>query len=301
MSLATPTHQLKTALVTASYRGDFERCRLLCESIDLRVSGHSRHVILVESRDLSLFRQLAGPKREIVDERSLLPRFLRAFPDPTTMGRRRIWLSPYGPPLRGWHVQQLRRLAMAAALDETVMVSLDSDVVFVKDFDVGHFQDEGRVRFFRRPGIVEGFEEPFLGEHRGWARTAAQCLGLPGRPVNDNGYVATLIAWRSDTVRDMRHRIEGLGGRDWIRQLAGTRSLSECVLYGRFVDEVEARPDRHRPGDDNLCAMVWEGEAMGEQALDALLRKLEPHQVAIGIQSFTGTDPAVIRRAVKLA
>ena len=295
-----PSGQLETALVTASYRGDFERCRLLCESIDRRVSGHTRHLILVESRDLSLFRQLAGPKREIVDERSLLPRFLRAFPDPTTMGRRRIWLSPYGPPLRGWHVQQLRRLAMAAALEETVMVSLDSDVVFVKDFDVCRFQTGGRVRFFKRPGVVAGFEEPFRSEHRGWSHTAAERLGLADRPVNDNGYVATLIAWRSDTVRDMRRHIENAGGRDWMKQLAGTRSLSECVLYGRFVDEVEACPEQHLAVDDNLCAMVWSGQAMGEQALDAFLLQLEPHQVAIGIQSFIGTDPAVIRRAVGL-
>ncbi len=300
MSRIAPSGPLETALVTASYRGDFERCRLLCESIDRRVTGHSRHLILVEPRDLLLFRRLAGPKREIVDERSLLPRFLRAFPDPTTMGRRRIWLSSYGPPLRGWHVQQLRRLAMAAALDETVMVSLDSDVVFVKDFDVRHFQEGGRVRFFRRPGVVAGFDEPFLGEHRGWALTAAACLAIPGRPVNDNGYVATAIAWRSDTVRDMRRHIEAEGGRDWMKQLASTRSLSECVLYGRFVDEVEARPDRHLPGDDNVCAMVWSGKAMGQQALDTFLRELAPHQAAIGIQSFIGTDPAVIRRAVGL-
>lgn len=300
MSLPTPSGLLETALVTASYRGDFERCRLLCESIDRWVTGHSRHLILVEPRDLALFRPLAGPKREIVDERSLLPRFLRAFPDPTTMGRRRIWLSPYGPPLRGWHVQQLRRLAMAAALQETVMVSLDSDVVFVRDFDVGHFQTDGRVRFFRRPGAVAGFEEPFRSEHRGWAQTAAMRLGLRDRPVNDNGYVATLIAWRSDSVRDMRRRIECVGRRDWMMQLAATRSLSECVLYGRFVDEVEMRPDRHLAGDDSLCAMVWSGRAMDEPALDAFLRDLAAHQVAIGIQSFTGTDPAVIRRAVGL-
>ena len=300
MNSARSSGPLATALVTASYRGDFERCRLLCESIDRRVGGHSRHLILVEPRDLSLFRQLSGPRREIVDERALLPRFLRAFPDPANMGRRRIWLSPYGPPLRGWHVQQLRRLAIAAALDETVMVSLDSDVVFVRDFAVGHFQDNGRVRFYRRPGLVTGLKEPYRSEHRAWARTAGDFLGLPQHPVNEDGYVASAIAWRSDTARDMRRHIENEGGRDWMKQLASTRGLSECVLYGRFVDEVEGHPERHLAGEDNLCATVWSGEAMDREALDSYVAGLAPHQVAIGIQSFIGTDLAVIRRAVGL-
>ena len=46
------------AIVTASYAPDFERCRLLCETIDRFVTGAPRHYILVEQRDVALFRQL---------------------------------------------------------------------------------------------------------------------------------------------------------------------------------------------------------------------------------------------------
>ena len=48
---------MKTALVTASYHKDFERCKLLCETVDRHVSGFTNHYILVEPRDVPLFRQ----------------------------------------------------------------------------------------------------------------------------------------------------------------------------------------------------------------------------------------------------
>ena len=292
---------MQTAIVTSSYRGDFERCRLLCESIDRRVTGHTRHLILVETRDVAMFRRLSGPRREIVDERDLLPGWLRPFPDPLFLGRKRFWLSPKGPPLRGWHVQQLRRIAMAAALDETVMVSVDSDVVFLRPFDVGWFHEGEKVRFYRRPGVLGGFEPGVRDEHRKWSRKAGSLLGIADPQETDTAYIATLIAWRSDTVRAMLARIENQTGHSWASALAGTRALSECTLYGRYVDEVEGRPERHLPSDANLCHMYWTGEAMGAEALTDFAADLAPHQVAAGIQSFTGTEPGLIRRAAGLA
>ena len=51
------------ALVTASYAPDFERCRLLCETIDRHVTGLGRHYIRGENRDLAFFRQLEKSRR----------------------------------------------------------------------------------------------------------------------------------------------------------------------------------------------------------------------------------------------
>lgn len=289
------------AIVTASYAGDYERCRLLCESIDRRVTGHSCHYILVEAADVALFRQLEGPQRRIVDERALLPWWLRPFPDPLSAGRRRVWLSLKGPPLRGWHVQQLRRIAMAASMPEEIMVSCDSDVVFVRPFDVGAFREGAAVRFYRDPAAMRNVLPHLEAHHRAWSRQAGRLLGISGPAETDTGYIATLIAWRRDTVRDMVERIEAVTGRAWISALAATRKLSECTIYGRFVEEVEGRRDRHFPSDRKLCHTYWDGAALGEAGLAGFLAALEPGQPAIGIQSFTGTDTAVIRRAVGLA
>ena len=61
------------AVITPSYRGDFARCRLLCQSMDSFVSGAWIHYIIVEKVDLALFRSLAGPRRTILEMEALLP------------------------------------------------------------------------------------------------------------------------------------------------------------------------------------------------------------------------------------
>lgn len=290
---------MSVALVTASYRGDLERCRLLCDSIDARVSGHTRHIILVEDADLALFRPFAGPKREVVAESDLLPRWLRAFPDPTTFGRRRVWLSPFGPPLRGWHVQQLRRIAMGSALGETMMVTLDSDTVVLRDFDAGLFETGGLADFFRIPrGLSEA--DPALDRHRAWSRKAGELLGIAAPELTDTDYINSLTPWRTDSIRAMTARIETVAGKSWLRVLAGTRALSEYTIYGRFVDEVEGRPDLHRTIDTQRCLTLWGGSGLDERALGRFIADLGPAQLAACIQSFTGTDLALIRRAAGL-
>ncbi len=285
------------ALVTSSYRGDLERCRLLCDSVDRFVTGHAIHYILVEAADLAAFRVFEGPKRRVVCERDILPVWLRPIPDPLDR-RRRLWLSPFGLPLRGWHVQQLRRIAMGAALAEDVLVSLDSDVVFVRPFDVGHFRQGEAVRFYRRAEGLAAVEPARRAEHERWARRAARLLGLAREPVPAATYITTLIAWRRDTVRDMLARIARTTHRPAMMALVSSRALSECTIYGRFVDEAEERPERHVATDERLCAVYWDGPPLDEAGLERFLTGLSREQVALGLQSFTGTDPAIIRRVV---
>lgn len=105
---ACPGFEKKAPLpATTSNRPKQEQCAR-------HVSGAAHHYILVEHRDVALFRQLETSRRTVVDERDLLPRWLRAFDDPLSLFRRRVWLSLKTQPLRGWHVQQLRRIAIAA-------------------------------------------------------------------------------------------------------------------------------------------------------------------------------------------
>lgn len=290
---------MRFALVTSSYRGDFERCRLLCHSIDRFVTGFETHYILVEARDLDLFRPLAGPKRRIVSERALLPWWLRPVNHPRQRGRR-LWVSPFGLPLHGWHVQQLRRFAMAATMDEEAMVSLDSDVVFVRPFDVGSMEEGGRVAFYRVPDGMDEVLPHLQAEHEIWAQRAARLIGLKPPVPTRTTYIGTLIAWRRDTVRDLLDRIAAIARRPAMAALCASRALSECTIYGRFVDEAEERPDRHRPEALGRCAVYWDGPPLDAAGLSDFFANLGDHQVAVGLQSFTGTDPALIRRAAGL-
>jgi hypothetical protein len=280
------------AIVTASYAPDFERCRLLCETIDRFVSGMSRHYILVEDRDVELFRALEGPRRVIVSERDLLPGWLRPYGDPFSGFRRRIWLSLRTQPLRGWHVQQLRRIAIAAHVSEPVLVYCDSDVAFLKPFDCASFWRGGKVRLFRRDDVIAPDAE---SEQRIWSINAGKALGIAEPAWSPHDYVATLISWRRDTVQAMCRRIETVHSRHWIEVVASVRKFSECMLYGRFADEVE-RGAGHFHASEEFCRVHWTGEALSDDEFRAFVAGMSPDQVAIGMQSFIGTDLGRIRR-----
>ena len=291
---AVASTDLATAVVTASYAPDFERCRLLCETMDQRVTGAARHYLLVVHKDTKLFRQLEGPRRVVIDERDLLPSWLKPYWDPTSRFRRRVWLSLKTPPLRGWHVQQLRRIAIAGEVSEDVLVFCDSDVAFVKPFDLSAFAKDGDVRLFRRDGGLVHAEGP---EHVIWHRNAAAVLGIAAPEVSPHDYISTLIAWRRQTVVDMCRQVERVTGRNWIEGIARDRRFSECTLYGRYVDEVIGGAG-HFHGDEEFCRVQWSGEPHSDAEMRDFLATMSPEQVAVGMQSFIGTDIGSIRRLV---
>lgn len=282
---------MKTALVTASYAGDFERCRLLCETVDARVTGLARHYLLVAGHDVALFRQLETANRIVVDERDLLPRWLKVFRDPLSGFSRYIWLSGRTMPLRGWHVQQLRRLAMARHGEEDAFLYSDSDVVFVKPFDAASLWRDQALRLYRRDDALpmgEGYD------HATWSRNAADLLGITQPALSKHDYIATLIAWRRDTLTALLAHIEDRSSRHWAAAIGRRRKFSECTIYGRFADEVEGG-DNHFHDAENLCLMRWDRPFSSTDELDAMIGGLTGAQVAIGVQSFLGMEPDEIR------
>lgn len=294
---ATPEATLRAptaAVVTASYAPDFERCRLLCETLDRHVSGFAHHYILVERRDVALFRQLEDSRRSVVDERDLLPSWLHAFDDPLSLFRRRIWLSLRTQPLRGWHVQQLRRIAIAAHATEDVLVYVDSDVAFLKPFDCAAFSRDGKVRLFRREDVLssDGHDE-----HRIWSRNAGDALGIDASRVSTHDYISTLIAWRRETVSAMCAGIEKTHGRDWAAVIGSARQFSECMIYGRYVDDVIGGAG-HFHGAEEFCRVHWNGQPLSDDAFRHFVATMAPEQAAIGMQSFIGTDVGRIRRLI---
>jgi hypothetical protein len=284
---------MSTAVVTASYAADFERCRLLCESMDARLKGDWTHYILVAPFDVALFRSFEGPRRRVVSERDLLPSWLRAVPDPVSRGRRKLWLSPFGLPLRGWHVQQLRRLALSRHISEAAMFSIDSDVVLLRDFDPAALWRDGRLALYRRPG---GIQPVMPSNHLEWLAHSDRLLGIGPYRLPADDYINTLIGWRSDTCRALLDYVESRHGCGWVRAMIRSRQFSECLIYGRFVDEV-LNGEGHFSTDEALCHVLWreDSHARGAEGLKHFLAEMAPHQIGIGVQSFIGHDLADIR------
>ena len=285
----TASHDI--AIVTASHAADFERCKLLCETIDRHVSGYTRHLILVAGNDVALFRGLEGPNREIVDERDILPSWLHDLPDPFSFFRRHIWLSTRTAPLRGWHVQQLRRIAIAGHAGETALLYCDSDVAFLKPFDCVRLFHGSDLRLFRRDFQLSapGYEEQIR-----WSNAAGRVLGLGADVAPEHDYIGTVIAWKSQMVRAMCAHIEAQNDAHWVAAIGRSRQFSECMIYGRYVDDL-CGGEGHFHDATDFCRVYWSGPRMGESEIRRFAQSLAPGQVAVGLQSFIGMDVGQIR------
>jgi hypothetical protein len=286
-----------TAIVTASFGPDFERCRLLCETIDQHVTGHTCHYILVETADVPLFKALETPRRKVIDEQDMLPRWLKPFPDPFYLGRRRIWLSLRTLPLRGWHAQQLRRMAVAEKLSEDAFFYVDSDVAFLRPFDCSALWKGEELRLFRRDDELKG---TVPGDQHLWAANAGKLLGIPENDIAPHGYVGTLIAWRRDRMIGMCRRIEEVSGGHWVEAIGKSRRFSECTIYGQYAEVLE-KLEGHFIDTRDLCEVFWFAPAPTAEEFASRVKALKPEQVAIGVQSFLGADISYVRDLVSKA
>jgi len=284
---------MTTAIMTASYSADFDRCSLLCESMDRFIQGAWHHYLLVERGDVVLFSKLAGPNRTVISEAELFPTWLRSFPDPLSGGKRRVWLSPFSMPLRGWHAQQLRRLAIARRVDVDTLLSIDSDVVLVRPFDPAMLWHGDKLRMFRADDAA-GQATP---GHLKWLAHAGTLLNLSANPDPAHDYISNMVPWRVDTARALLDYIEANSGKSWIRAVISSRNISECMIYGRFVDEV-LRGAGHDPNPRSLSHVLWYRETFPEtiEGLAEFMRGIDDDQVAIGVQSFVDHPLSEVRR-----
>jgi Family of unknown function (DUF6492) len=291
------------AILTPSYAADFARCQLLCESMDAMAEGGWRHYILVADHDLAQFRPLAGSRRSIIPDSVLLPPWMKAIKRPFDRQGRHVWISTdirrQIRPLSGWHVQQLRKLAAAAQVDEDVIVMADSDSVFIRPFGLRQFVREEAVRLYLKPNAIPD-DATDSRIHAAWVRHAAQALGLPPPSFPADDFINNLVSWRKDRARALISRIEAVAGLPFALALGRAATLSEYQIYGAFTAGPGGMAG-HFVSSDALSHTYWSGGALTGERLDAFLTELKPHQVALCIQSFTDTPLELLRDLFRLA
>jgi hypothetical protein len=271
----------RLAIITPSYAADHQRCLLLCESLDRMATCDFMHYILVANDDRALFAPLEGPRRHVIPDSILLPTWLKSMARPFSRDRR-VWWSAMPPvwPMSGWHVQQLRKMLIARHIDEDVMVMADSDSIFVRPFGVDAFMRDGLVRLYaRQNGII---------------RQAATVLGLPAPALPATDYINNLVSWRRGHALAMLERIEQSSGRDLAATLGRSRTFSEYQIYGAYADGV-AGGNGHFADPEPLSLTYWSGEALTAGSLRTFVDRLSPQQIAICVQSFTGTSTDLLR------
>lgn len=257
------------AIVTPSFAKDYERCRLLAESIMRNVEG-AQHYVLVDGIDLAQFRGLVDFGVEVIDARELMSTsFVRV---PST----RLWLTPRGRVLRGWMTQQLRKLAFSRICPRENILFVDSDVAFIRRFDPDALTVNGKTPLFET--------EWHNAESLNWANQSRRLLDLPERP-STNGYVHPTF-WRRSIVVDLLSTIERIGQRPWQHVLANQATLSEYTLYGVFAREAIGLD---RLGlysfNEPLMHLSWGVCFRGREDVDAFLRDADSENVAVMFHS----------------
>lgn len=268
------------AIVTPSFGPDFERCRLLCRSVQEFLEGDYRHYLIVDRRDLALFRSLEGPRTEVRTVEEHLPWWLRRLP-----GARRWWLSLKTPPVRNWILQQLVKLSVAEFLDEPNIVFTDSDVVFIRPFYVNDLSPGGSLRLFRVPGAANQMP------HNLWHETSARLLGLPSSKYFGSTYIGNMITWRRENVRALYRRIESVSGRPWLETVARQWHLSEYILYGVFVEHVLKGDTGHEFVDTPICHISWDYTFQTDADVERFFSEVQPYHVAVMMSSKQNIEP----------
>ena len=139
------------AVITPSYAPDFELCRDLNTSMLAHTPASTTHYIIVPHRDVGLFRSLLGPRTIVWSVDQLIPRYF------VGLDRLNLWVNlrrPF-PPVRGWVMQQAVKLQAAAQIEADVLLTVDSDVVFVRPVTAQTFQRDGRICLYRKEAGVD--------------------------------------------------------------------------------------------------------------------------------------------------
>ena len=265
------------AIVTPTFLPDLARCELLAESLD-RVAADVPHYLIVDRRDRSAFKHLQRGRRRLIESEELLGNWIVRTP-----GRKGYWLSLKAPPVRGWIIQQMLKIAVIDATAERTLVFCDSDTAFFRSFRRNDLLVNGKV------GLLD--VDAVYDDSRRWTGVARQLLGLPASDGGYRNHVGNMICWNRETVTAMRQQIERTTGLGWQVALARTLSFSEYMIYGVFVREMLGYDKvDHAPSTVPLVKPSWGVSLATDAAVDALFSNFDPRTVAVMIHSQDGID-----------
>jgi hypothetical protein len=277
-------------IITLSFQGDFEVCRLLCASFDRYAQEGFLHSLYVPAADIPLFANLGAERRRIATQESLLPWWFRKTPMPASpwrerlfLPRRNVYLTPFSLPVRGWIAQQIMKIAAALKSESDVLAFLDSDNALVRPLSIAHLMRAGKIRHYHNT------DHPEILEQRRWYDEARRLLGLPRNDPYRPGYIHPMIVWRRQVVQGMIQRIESTTGQSWVVALARTQHFAEYNIYGLYAEQIlgleaaglyaESRP---------LVHSCWSRRIESAAETADFVAALEPDHVACNIQSTTG-------------
>ncbi len=191
----------------------------------------------------------------------------------------------------GWHIQQLVKMQMAFVVKQEGLALCDSDMFFVKPFDVGTLWSEKGFRLYRSDGELD---ESNITNPK-FTISAFRQLGLPANGFPARTYVDSFVTWRAATVRAMCEHISKVSGRDWRAALGRDVFFSEYTLYGLYAERL-AGDAGHEPTSKHLCRTKWDKDDAMPLESDSLETDLPEPVVAVAFQSFLNFDHHQLRK-----
>jgi len=286
---------MSLAVVTPSHAPDLSRFRRLHESVIRHAPDCVPHYVLVPPPDVARFAATDSDRLIVLRQPDVVP-----APLVTTTLLGRLPLLPRGyqvaavnlrrpwPPIRGWVLQQLVKLAFVSTLEVDIALMIDSDVLLVRDFTEDLFRQGRSVRHLRVPhALHEG-----MPRHRNWRAVAARLLGLDAPSEDFADYNAGVVSWSPPIVRALLARIEDVAGRDWPTVVASELDVSEYFLYGEYLAAFGTPEQRAYTSERNLCHSTW--ETLTTADADRFVESVPPEDIALLVQSNSDTGDDVL-------
>ena len=276
--------QLTPCVITPSFKPDFERCRLLSESIDEFSSSPIQHYIIVDQRDYRLFQQLERSNRTVLTVESVLPWWIYKIPL-----FKNGWFSLKTLPIRNWLIQQIVKLEIANWIQEDIFIFVDSDVTFVRPFEHSQLIENERVRLFREAIPASQWKSETEIKSK-WFDTAHTLLNLPPFVGISNqetiiNYVGNYITWKRDNVIQLQQYLEQQSQKSWIEAIASVWHFSEYTLYGVFVEQILGENSGHYLDPQKVSLDYWGTDVLSPQELQNMFQNVPPEYFAVMISS----------------
>jgi len=281
------------SLVTAADRRDLELCALQCESIDRHLICYVKHHLIVPDEDLALFQRFDGTRRVVVPASQLLPAWLKPLPRLAQRNGLHYWWSLRTSPVGSRHIARILKITAAGVFPEDRHCILEPDVVFFRRFDLS---------VLLRPRLAPLFNLPddLLSDspaHTRLVRTSRQLLGLPEPSFPAADFMSRIVVWDRRTARALIERIEAVTGAEWVEALCRTRTFSEHMLYGYFVQNNRQHLSEHVSTSRAQC-LSWDTSTLDRAAIEARLQAAGDGCVALSAATFTGLPLDTLRAAL---
>lgn len=220
------------AIITQSYKNDFNECKLLCESID-RFAPSIPHFIFVNDEDIELFQELRYGNHQVLKKSTILPKYLIRIPW-KIMGHH-FHISLFTIPVREWIIQQICKLGVFDVIgkDFDVALNIDSETVLMKPLKLNNIYNDRKWLMYRVPNVNEPSHDEYCN--------AAQKLLHITKNIEDFNhwnYMNTPVVFVRENVEALLKTIgKGyLGG--WKRRLCNTYRFSEYYTYAIFTEHI---------------------------------------------------------------